>query len=382
MYLVWIAGFGAMCAVDATGWKLSAGVGLFLAAAAAVLVRQRSPCVLLAVAWLTTALMTPVLVAPAVFALTVRRRGRSTIAASAITIGILAGASSERERLVAIDGVGHDVLSGRGGWLLEAVVLIVIPCVLGLTVGARRELVASYRLRAELAESERAARTREVVLLERARIAGEAHDVLGHKLALLAMQAGGLELNAEAGVGFVERQAQLIGQSARGALDDLRAIIGRLDNSDEPHSIPASVPDGLRGIQELIAESRASGAAVLVNDSKLTEGVCLPEAMMHAVYRFVQEGLTNAHRHAPEAPIVASFSGSPGGKLVVEIRNTVDVEPLPHSARRGRGLPALEERIKRVGGDLDVEESGSVFVLRARLPWEISPAESDGCAPA
>ncbi len=258
--------------------------------------------------------------------------------------------------------------------------VVVVPYLVGRGVAARRELVESYRLRAEHAESERSARAAEAVLLERARIAREAHDVLGHKLSLLAMQAGGLGLNADAGARVVGERAELIQRSARGALDDLRAIISAVEAPDREggEEIGRSlVPQDLTGLRRLVDESVLSGATVTLVTAQLRCPERLAEDVSRAAYRVVQEGLSNAHRHEPGAPVVVSLRGGPGAGLVVEVRNTVTGAETNGARGRhgGRGIPGLRERARVVGGELTVDETDSVFIVRARLPW---PQDRDG----
>ncbi|MFK3671437.1 sensor histidine kinase [Leifsonia aquatica] len=377
-YVVVITALGVLAAIESTGWERVAVIALTATSVAAALVRGRYPYALLFVAWIATALATQVLLAPAVFTVGVHRRDKRSFAAIALTIALLGLVAPRGERLVSIDGIDLESLTAFGSWLLNAIVVVVVPYSIGLVLGVRRELIASYRLRAEFAEVERAARANEAVLLERARIAHEAHDILGHKLSLLTMQAGGLELNAGAGADVIEKQAQLIRQSARAALDDLRSIIGALEASDLPDTDQTLIPQDLLGIRKLIEASRSSGATVELITSNMDETDRLPESMIRAAYRIVQEGLTNAHRHAAGAPIIVSLAGSPGDTLTVEIRNTVDTTVGAGPSRSGRGLPGLRERVRLVGGTLEVENADAVFILRARLPWANSSSEQTG----
>lgn len=373
-YVLVIAALAVLAASGMTGWHQAILIGLAALAAAATFVRQRFPYALLLVAWATTAFATQVLLIPALFNLGVRRKGWRGLLAVALTFMLLGAVAARQERLVSVDGVDLEAWNGVGSWLLNSVVVVLVPYLIGSSVAARRDLTDSYRIRAEHAEAERSARTAEAVLLERARIAREAHDVLGHKLSLLTMQAGGLELNADAGAEVVEEQAQLIRRSARAALDDLRSIIGSIEapNWLDPESTHRLlVPQDILGIEKLIAESRSSGAIVDLTSSDLSTPEALPEKTARAAYRIVQECLTNAHRHAPGAPVLVSLAGSPGQRLVIEVRNAV-TDPISepeHPGHGGRGLPGLQERARTVGGELTVNESDSVFIVRADLPW-------------
>ncbi|WP_205751080.1 sensor histidine kinase [Brevibacterium linens] len=373
-YVLVIASLTVLAASGMNGWPQVILIGLAALGAAAALVREEYPYALLVVAWATTAFATQVLLIPALFNLGVRRKGRRGLLAIALTFVLLGVVAARGERLVSVDGVDLEAWTSVGSWLLNSIVVVLVPYLIGTAVAARRDLTDSYRIRAEHAEAERSARAAEAVLLERARIAREAHDVLGHKLSLLTMQAGGLELNAHAGGEVVEKQAQLIRRSARAALDDLRSIIGSIETPDWLDSEATErslVPQDILGIEKLITESRSSGAIVDLVSSDLTTPEMLPEKTTRAAYRIVQEGLTNAHRHAPSAPVIVSLAGSPGQHLVIEVRNAV-TDPVSETERPGhggRGLPGLQERARTVGGELTVTESDSVFIVRADLPW-------------
>lgn len=118
--------------------------------------------------------------------------------------------------------------------------------------------------------------------------------------------------------------------------------------------------------------TRASLAAIVnLAESGLLHSDKLPQEISRAAYRVIQESLTNAHMHAPGAPVSISLSGSPGAEFVVEVRNTVTVlEGNGTRLRRGgRGIPGLKERARIVGGGLTAEETDSVFIVQARFPW-------------
>lgn len=382
-YVLVIASLAALAASGANGWSRALLIGSAVLGAAAALVRHRHPYALLVVAWVTTVVATQVLLVPGLFNLGVRCKGRRGLLAVVLTFVILGAVSTRGERLVSVDGVDVEAWTGVGSWLVNSIVVALVPYLVGSAVAARRDLTESYRIRAEHAEAERSARVAEAVLLERARIAREAHDVLGHKLSLLTMQAGGLELNAHAGAEVVEEQAQLIRRSARAALDDLRSIIGSIETPDwlDAESMERRVlGQGILGIEKLVTESRSSGAIVKLISSDLSTPERLPEKTARTAYRIVQECLTNAHRHAPNAPVVVSLSGSPEQNLVIEVRNAVadSVADLERPGRGGRGLPGLQERARTVGGKLTVNESDSVFIVRADLPWPAAGSDRAG----
>lgn len=380
LHILVIASLGVVAASGMTGGSQVAFLVLVIASMGAALLRRSHPYVLLLLAGAATALATQVLLVPALFNLGVRRGARQSLPALGATVLLLAVVAPREERLVFIDGVDLQMWTHFVGWILNVIVVSAVPYLVGRGIATRRDLVESYRLRVEHAEAERSARVAESVLLERARIAREAHDVLGHKLSLLAMQAGGLGLHADAGSEVVEEQARLIQRSARGALNDLRSIIDSIETpevNDAERVDRSLIPQDIHGIRKLVEQSVSSGAIVNLSTSGIVEHEALPKDVSRAAYRVVQECLTNAHMHAPGAPVIISLSGSPGEEFVAEVRNTVTDpdENRIRLRRSGRGIPGLKERARVVGGELTVDETDSVFIVRARIPWPLDKDE-------
>jgi signal transduction histidine kinase len=195
------------------------------------------------------------------------------------------------------------------------------------------------------------------------------HDVLAHRLSLLSVHAGALEFHPDAPAAEVQRAAAVIRDSAHQALQDLRTVIGVL-RAPTAEQIGAEPPQPtLADLDRLVAESRAAGAQVEVQQ-RITDPGTVPADTGRTVYRIVQEGLTNARKHAPGAPVRVDVRRGPGADLTVEVRN-----PLPTAALRlpipgaGQGLSGLVERVTLAGGGLEHGTDGQDFVLRARLPW-------------
>ncbi|SBV27680.1 sensor histidine kinase [Micromonospora krabiensis] len=241
----------------------------------------------------------------------------------------------------------------------------------GMFVRARRQLVVSLRERAERAEAEQQLRVAQARQVERNRIAREMHDVLAHRISLLSLHAGALEFRPDAPPEEVAKAAGVIRGSAHAALQDLREVIGVLradGGGEEDPERPQPTLDDLPG---LIEESRAAG--VRVNASDLVAApAAVPAAVGRSAYRIVQEGLTNARKHAPGAVVTVGLAGGPGAGLTVEIRNRwpvggVDAPELPGS---GTGLVGIAERVTLAGGRLEHgrDDSGD-FRLAAWLPW-------------
>ena len=203
-------------------------------------------------------------------------------------------------------------------------------------------------------------RVEQARLAERERIAREMHDVLAHRLSLLAVHAGALEVRRAASTG--ERDAAgVIRRCAYDALEDLRQVIGMLreqPGEDRPQPTLGDVP-------ALVEQSRAAGTAV---DLDLAGGAGVPDAVGRHAYRIVQEALTNARKHAPGSPVRVAVRGRAEDGLVVEVGNAlVPGGSLPGA---GAGLAGLRERVQLAGGRLEHGPTpGGEFRLRAWLPW-------------
>jgi signal transduction histidine kinase len=234
--------------------------------------------------------------------------------------------------------------------------LTVIAVGWGLFARAQRDLVEM--LRAQAREAEENARD-----AERRRIAREMHDVLAHRMTLLSLHAGALEFRPDAPPEEIADAAAVIRRSAHDALQELREVIGVLredggDGAEPPQPTLAQIP-------ALVEESRAAGMRV---ELSVDAPDVVPDTLGRTVYRVVQEGLTNARKHAPEAAVRVAVRELEG-KLEVEIssRPAVGATAVPGA---GAGLIGLAERVELAGGALAHGTDGSGdFVLRAELPW-------------
>ena len=160
---------------------------------------------------------------------------------------------------------------------------------------------------------------------------------------------------------------------AHQALDELRDVINVLREDESPGS-PHPLP-GIAELSRLIEETRKAGTPVSVIDDAPSLSQ-VPDAIGRIVYRVVQEGLTNARKHAPGEPVRIAFSGAPGAGAEVDITNQL---PAARAASAvpgtGTGLIGLAERLFLAGGRLEAGhrgehgDHGTGFGLRAWLPW-------------
>ncbi|WP_433154178.1 sensor histidine kinase [Actinomadura nitritigenes] len=238
----------------------------------------------------------------------------------------------------------------------------------GMLVRSRRQLIASMEERARAAEEGQRLRVEEARLLERERIAREMHDVLAHRISLLAVHAGALEFRPDAPADQ-RAAAGVIRQSAYEAMEDLREVIGVLRG--DPGGAEADRPQpALADVPELVRESSAAGGEVVLDD-RVPDPAGIPVRVGRHAYRIVQEGLTNARKHAPGARVRVTLDAPGGTALTIEVLNPIPPGPPPAGAMpgAGAGLVGLGERVALLGGTLEHGRTGDGrFRLRARLP--------------
>ena len=255
-------------------------------------------------------------------------------------------------------------------WLVIVIAVEAALVAWGQLTQARRALISSLQERARRAEAEQGRRVAEARAAERTRIAREMHDVLAHRLSLLATYAGAIEYRPDAPPEQMARAAGVVRAGAHQALDELREVITVLREDDGDGDGAQRPQPGLADLPRLVEESRDAGARVQLDDRVADPGE-LPGAAGRTAYRVVQEGLTNARKHAPGEPVQVVVDGRPGGGLLIEIRNPVVNGQAAGAVigGSGTGLIGLTERVRLAGGELDHEAIDGEFRLSARLPW-------------
>jgi len=241
----------------------------------------------------------------------------------------------------------------------------------GMYIGSRRELLQALRDQVARAQEDQELKARDARSSERARIAREMHDVLAHRVSLIALHAGGLQLRPDLPPPDVERTAGLIRETARQALEELRGVIGVLRDDNGPDRAPQAPQPTLRDIARLVEDSRSAGANVDL-DIRVEQLDTAPGALGRDAYRIVQEALTNVHKHARGTATAVSVTGSPGHGLRVTVSNRLPLsgDPGPSLPGAGMGLVGLSERVTLAGGTLShgVNANGQ-FVVAAELRW-------------
>lgn len=221
----------------------------------------------------------------------------------------------------------------------------------------------SSRAASEVARAEaEQARLAETRLAERARIAREMHDVVAHRISLVAMRAGILAHRSTDPDTLDE--ARLIQATAREALAELRIVLADLRGTDAPPEPPQPT---LADLPVLVAEARDAGQRVDL-DLGVPPAV-VPDRLSRQAYRIVQEGLTNARKHAPGTTVSVAVTGRRGERLAVEVANPIADLAVPGATGGGLGLVGVAERVALLGGSVSHGVTSGTFRLSAALPW-------------
>jgi signal transduction histidine kinase len=246
-------------------------------------------------------------------------------------------------------------------------VFVGLPLLAGRYLAQHERLVTALHQRNQHLQRSRAFEAEQERLRERLRIARDMHDCLGQRLSLVSIQAAALQVAP-----LPPQQRAAIGQlaaAARGALDDLQGVVGMLRSEDAGQRRPSPA----EAMAAVAAEFRAAGVQVMFDQQGDARPLDGPAA--EASYRLVQEGLTNAAKHARGQPVTVRAEWRPDS-LLITISNDVPVRPAGTGA--GHGLRGLAERAEAAGGFLDYGPSGGQFRLFAMLP---AATEADGPEP-
>ncbi|MEU8154488.1 histidine kinase [Micromonospora sp. NPDC048986] len=313
-----------------------------------------------------------------------------------IIIGYLVGRRSvdHRRALVGLTGalaVGLliTLLAGTlSRWLSMALTVLgaaAVPWLVGRYRRLRADLAYAGWERARQLHREQRIRTAQARTRERARIAGEMHDSLGHELSLIALRAGVFELDD----GLDERQRRAAAElraTAVAATDHLQEITTMLRDGDEV-ATDAAVPT----VADLVARAGDLGVSISLSETDETTGLVggatsaiasdpcgfgLTPMAAHALHRVAQEAVTNATRHAAGLPVSIRLHRT-AAELTVMVTN-----PLPATSAlvagpySGQGLIGLYERLRLAGGTVSAGPKDGVFEISARLPIGARPAST------
>jgi signal transduction histidine kinase len=288
------------------------------------------------------------------------------VAATGLPVGLLLGLASHGG---ARGGFG--LLSGVYDWVVLVLVLLLAvgPAWLVGRYGRQRAaLAAGGWERAVLLERQQRLEADRARLAERARIAQDMHDSLGHEWTLIALRAAALEVSPR-----LDEDSRAAARELRAgvaaATERLRDVIGVLRADDDAD------PDGRLDVGALV--QRAGDAGMSVRWDGEHELADLPEMVRHAAHRVVREALTNAARHAPGAPVTVRLDHTDDTTTVRITNGASTGAPTtrpPDGAGGGTGLVGLRERVRLLGGTLRSGPTGPGFTVVAVLPHDGRPA--------
>lgn len=371
---------------DRVGVVVLADLALGVTALVALAGRRQWPLVVAMALGAATTLSTFAVgpAALAVVSLATRRRWREVLPVGAVwcAAGLVYEQVFRRSLGVPVTSTTLTVVSGALNLLLFGLFVAI-----GFYVGARRELVQSLHDRAEAAERAQESQARQARQSERTRIAREMHDVLAHRISLVAMQAGALAYRTDLSREQVTASAEQIRDGAHLALNELREVLGVLRTDGQLPTEREAPQPTLAELPALLADAEESGGDVRVDVGGLPDGsvaalATLPGTVSRTAFRILQEALTNARKHAPGRAVDVRLAGAPGDALRLEVRNGTGRPPVfpgGQAAARGSaggapgaglGLVGVAERVELVGGTLEhgLQPDGA-FAVRVCLPW-------------
>ena len=267
------------------------------------------------------------------------------------------------------DDAGHKTYLAPQGYVILGVLLVAVAVAAGL---ARRYAERAHTATGAAAEHARAAAELRTELSrqdERDLIAREMHDTVAHHLSLVSLHAAALEATAADPRTDVPAAARAMRDNAHRALEEMRTLVASLrdaSTASEPGPAPA-----LAELPRLVDDARSAGADVSATLFVADQDEA-PAALTRAVYRIVQESLTNALKHAPGAHVEVDVRAGRGAGVDVVVRNRFAPAAAPAPGGRA-GLRGMAERAAALGGTLEAGPADGWFVVRAHLPWEAGP---------
>lgn len=235
----------------------------------------------------------------------------------------------------------------------------------GEMIRSHAATIAAMQERARLAEAGRVEEARRKVIEERLHIARELHDVVAHRLAIVTVQAGVADHFLRAQPDDAAAALAVVRSSAQAALNELGSVLGVLRAPDDADASVVPAPADVGALSRLIESYRAAGLQVEYETSG--EPRTIADTTQLAIYRTVQEALTNAHKYG-DGRVRLSVCYRPDG-VDLDVRNALGaVRPAPPPSS-GFGLSGMRERVVATGGTLEVGRDGSHhFAVRAHFP--------------
>jgi signal transduction histidine kinase len=248
--------------------------------------------------------------------------------------------------------------------LVFSPLLFAVGWVAGFAVRERSQQAEAAEERATRAELEREAAARVAVAEERARIARELHDIVAHAVSVMVLQVGAVRHKLPAELGEDADALRGVETTGRTALAEMRRLLGAMRRDGD--GVELGPQPGLDAVDALLAEVGRAGLPAELHVEG--EPARLPRAIDLSAYRIVQEGLTNALKHARASRADVTLRYGPG-ELRIEVRD--DGRGAAGSDGAGFGLVGIRERVKIYGGEMTAGAApGGGFLLAARLPLE------------
>ena len=286
--------------------------------------------------------------------------------AAALLAGMLPDAHRAQLGLAVLVASGIEIVSNdphrTTGEFISIPVLLAAGWFAGRALGERAARAHEAEVRAGRAERERETAARIGVAEERARIARELHDIVAHSVSVMVLQAGAVRHKLPASLAQETEALKDVEATGRTALAEMRRLLGAMrEDGDGPEMAPQP---GLGSLDALFAQVRRAGLPVELH----VEGdpLPLPAAIDLSAYRIVQEGLTNALKHAgaSRAEVDVRYGA---GEVRIEVRD--DGHGPAGGDGLGHGLVGIGERVKLYGGEMTAgRANGGGFVLSTRLP--------------
>ncbi|KOV50483.1 histidine kinase [Streptomyces sp. AS58] len=236
----------------------------------------------------------------------------------------------------------------------------------GDAVRSRRAFVQAIRERAEKAERTREEEARRRVAEERLRIARDLHDVVAHHIALVNVQAGVASHVMDRRPDQAKEALAHVREASRSALNELRATVGLLRQSDDPEA-PTEPAPGLDRLDDLVGTFRSAGLHVEL--ARADHGTTVPAAVDLAAYRVIQEALTNVQKHAGERARAEVSVVRVGPSIEITVLDDGSGDEDAPGAGGGHGLLGMRERVSALRGTLTTgPRFGGGFRVHAILP--------------
>lgn len=252
---------------------------------------------------------------------------------------------------------------GKLGFFIAIILPAVVVLVVGLVRSNQKERTIALQAQAELTHEEMATRENFARQEERDRIARDMHDTLSHRLSMIAVYAGGLAYRKDLDPEETRKSARTIRDEAEAAVGDLREALHSLRSEGRI--------DPREGVESLVERSRRAGMDVEVRYQAGAGPQSLEELSTmagHALNRAVQEGLTNARKHAPGEPVTITIAALADALSITMSNPTAQAEEKGSGNSGGYGIVGMRERASVVGGSLQVKDEEESFSWTLRLP--------------